>query len=124
MDNLTIRKTKYTMGVSFDAASGLLNMEGSSYPENAIEFFRPIQDWIAAYLKEQRATVTLTLKLEYLNTSSSKCILDLFSALEQFQESSGNVKVRWYYETDDEDMLEIGEDFSQDLNLPFEFIAF
>jgi len=33
MDNLQIAKTKYTAGVQFDATIGILEMEGSSYPE-------------------------------------------------------------------------------------------
>ena len=65
------------------------------------------------------ATV-LNVQLEYFNTSSSKCILDVFKKLESV--SGSEVSVKWYYEEDDEDMLEAGEDYEAIIDLPFEMI--
>ena len=58
--------------------------------------------------------------MEYFNTSSSKCILDVFKKLESISDSS--VSVKWYYEEDDEDMLEAGEDYEAIIDLSFEMI--
>ena len=33
-----------------------------------------------------------------------------------FQEQGNNVKIRWYYLEDDEDMLEMGEDYADLVN--------
>ena len=46
MDNLLITKTKSTLGVDFSVQGGLLNIEGSSYPENTRDFFEPLIAWI------------------------------------------------------------------------------
>ena len=60
------------------------------------------------------------MQLEYFNTSSSKCILDVFKKLESL--AGTEVSVKWYYEEDDEDMLEAGEDYEAIIDLPFEMI--
>jgi hypothetical protein len=61
-------------------------------------------------------------KLEYFNTSSSKCILDLFKQLEKLNQQNTEVKINWYYEEDDEDMAEAGEDYDAIIDLPFKMI--
>ena len=43
-----------------------------------------------------------------------------FKKLESVLKSE--VSVKWYYEEDDEDMLEAGEDYEAIIDLPFEMI--
>jgi hypothetical protein len=62
----------------------------------------------------------VNIKLEYFNTSSSKCILDVFKKLETV--GGTNMTINWYYEEDDEDMLEAGEDYQAIINIPFKMI--
>ena len=63
------------------------------------------------------------MQLEYFNTSSSKCILDVFKKLENLHNKSvAEVVINWYYEEDDEDMLEAGEDYQSILKLPFKMV--
>ena len=63
---------------------------------------------------------TISINPDLFNTSSSKCILDVFKKLETL--SGTEVKVNWYYEEDDEDMLEAGEDYQAIIDLPFKMI--
>jgi len=60
--------------------------------------------------------------MEYFNTSSSKCIYDLLKEIKSLKEGGKDVRVRWYYEQYDEDMMEAGEDYSDLLDLPFAFV--
>ena len=53
----------------------------------------------------------VNVQLEYFNTSSSKCILDVFKKLEAIHKAKNDVIINWHYEEDDEDMLEAGEDY-------------
>jgi tagatose-1,6-bisphosphate aldolase len=63
----------------------------------------------------------LHIQLEYFNTSSSKCLLDILKKLQIVSQNGGSkVKVVWYYEEDDEDMLEAGEDYQAIIRIPFE----
>jgi hypothetical protein len=81
-----------------------------------------LNDWIDEYAANPKAQTTVDIKLEYFNTSSSKCILDLFKLLEKLNEKSTKVKINWFYEVEDEDMAEAGEDYRAIIDLPFEMI--
>jgi len=124
MNNLTIEKTKYTMGINFDKDNGQMEMVGSSYPENALEFFGPIIQWLKDYISLVKKNIALNIKLNYLNTSSTKCILDVFEILDHYHKASGNVKVNWYYAANDEDIMETGEELAEDFDFPIAFISY
>ncbi len=66
--------------------------------------------------------VKVNIQLEYFNTSSSKCILDVFKKLEKINSGGSTVIINWHYEEDDEDMLEAGEDYEAIINVPFKMI--
>ena len=101
-------------------SSGDLLLKGRSIPENSIEFYKPLIEWIESYSESPNSSTVLNVQLEYFNTSSSKCILDVFKKLESV--TGSEVSVKWYYEEDDEDMLEAGEDYEAIIDLPFEMI--
>lgn len=124
MNNLKIARTKYTMEVNFNKDTGILEMAGSSYPENALDFFGPLINWIKGYISEIDKPLVMDIRLHYLNTSSTKCILDIFEVLDQYHKAGGSVKIAWYYEEDDEDIMETGEELGEDFDFPIEFIAY
>ncbi len=124
MDNLKIAKTKYTMEIDFNKDTGVLEMAGSSYPENALDFFGPIIKWFKDYISEVKKQMVLNIRLNYLNTSSTKCILDIFEILDQYHQTGGAVKINWYYAEDDEDIIETGEELAEDFDFPIDFIAY
>lgn len=119
---LKIEATTTTPSVTFDPATGVLEFSGQSYPEDSVPFYQEIQDELAAHLEKSSQPLIIAFKLNYFNTSSSKCLLTLLESVERFQALRDNVRVRWYYEEDDEDMHSSGIDFSLDILLPFEFI--
>ncbi len=122
MDPIKIKGTRKTPDVSFDAGNGKIEIEGRSIPENSIEFYKPLVDWLDEYAKDPNANTSVDIKLEYFNTSSSKCILDVFKKLESIFKNDQSVIINWYYEEDDEDMLEAGEDYQSILKIPFKMI--
>jgi hypothetical protein len=122
MDPIKIEGTRKTPEVLFDAEKGLIEVEGRSIPENSIEFYNPLVDWLDEYAKEPKDKTEVNIRLEYFNTSSSKCILDVFKKLEAIYKSDKDVIINWYYEEDDEDMLEAGEDYQSILKIPFKMI--
>ena len=124
METLTIQGTPKTPTVEMNVDSGIIEIKGRSIPENSIDFYRPIVEWIDKYADSAAAETKVNIQLEYFNTSSSKCILDVFKKLEQVFKKNGDkgVVINWYYEEDDEDMLEAGEDYQSILKIPFKMI--
>lgn len=122
MESLLIDSTQKTPYICFDNDKGVLEIKGRSIPENSIEFYKPLVDWLEEYGKTPGDKTLVNVHLEYFNTSSSKCILDVFKKLESIHKVNQNVAINWYYEEDDEDMLEAGEDYESIIRVPFKMI--
>jgi hypothetical protein len=122
MQNLTLEGSAKTPTVNFDAQNGVLEIKGRCIPENSIEFYKPLNDWLDNYAGVAKPSTSVDIKLEYFNTSSSKCILDFFKKLEGVNGKSTEVQVNWYFEEDDEDMEEAGQDYKAILSIPFNII--
>ncbi|MEQ8908005.1 MAG: DUF1987 domain-containing protein [Vicingaceae bacterium] len=122
MENLTIEGTPKTPTIKFNPEEGKLLIQGRSIPENSIEFYKPLVDLLESYAGSPKEDTKVDIVLEYFNTSSSKCILDVFKKLEKINSDGSNVIINWHYEEDDEDMLEAGEDYQAIINIPFKMI--
>lgn len=123
MENLVIYKTKSTLAVNFDARTGILELSGSSYPENTSEFFQPLITWIQNYFLQVTKPLTLNLKIDYLNSSSIKFLSDIIDKLQHYYKSGCEVEINWYYKEDDEDMKEMGEEIKEDVAFKFNLIV-
>ena len=123
MDKLYLEGTKQTPEINFDADSGILEIKGRSIPENTFEFFNPVLTWLEQYASSPADKTIVKVNLEYFNTSSSKYILEIFKRVKTVFNDGHDVIVEWYYEEDDEEMMETGEDYEAVSGLPFELIA-
>lgn len=122
MEKIFIEPTRVTPLVNFDPDEGLLEIKGRSSPENSILFYQKIIDNLDEYAQSDRSEFQANFSFEYFNTSSSKCLFDLFKRLSRIDESGKDLIINWYYEEDDEDMMEAGEDYADLLDLEFNFL--
>lgn len=111
METLFISGTDCTPKVVFNSNGNLL-LSGRSMPEDVKKFYFPLIDWVVNIETE---TIHLDLKFEYLNTSSSKEVLELLKCLDSNYKVK-EIVVNWYYEFDDFDILELGEIYKENLN--------
>jgi hypothetical protein len=117
MQIIQLEGTEDTPKVLLDKASGIYEISGRSLPEDAADFYQPILNWLTEYAGQSNPNTDFVIKLEYFNTASSKLILDMLTKLEDIK----NSKVIWYHYEDDEDMQEAGVEFSELVDVPFEF---
>ncbi len=123
MENLIVEGTNKTPTVKLIADSGLLEISGKSIPENSFGFYQPLLTWLDNYIAQPSPKTEVKIILEYFNTSSSKCILDMLRKLESLKKTSrSEVVILWHYEKEDEDMMEAGQDYNSLVDLPFELI--
>ena len=122
MDNIYLKPTSKTPSINFDKEKGVFEISGRSIPENSIDFYKPVLDWLDNYIDQPLPETILEIKLEYFNTSSSKCLVDIFRKFEILHRNGKDTKIRWYYEEEDEDMLESGEDFKGIIKLPLNLV--
>jgi hypothetical protein len=122
-DNLIIEGTNKTPTVKLNAETGVLELSGKSIPENSFGFYQPLLLWIDSYTAHPASKTDVKIQLEYFNTSSSKCLLDILRKLDTLKKSGKSaVQVLWYYEAEDEDMMEAGQDYNSLVDLPFQLI--
>lgn len=124
MESISLEATMKTPSIEFDSIQGLLEIKGRSNPENTLDFYRPLVAWVDQYVQNPAEKTTVNIHLEHFNTSSSKSILEVFRALEPIHKNSkGEIVVNWFYEDDDEDILEAGENYESITGLPFRMVA-
>ena len=121
MSDFQLEPTPKTPKLIFDKTTGRFEISGRSIPENSIEFYKPVISWLDQYIKDPNEQTQLVIKLEYFNTSSSKCLVEILRRLEQLNKTH-DVEVKWCYEEEDEDMQESGEDFKEIIKLPIEMV--
>lgn len=122
MEKIFIEPTRVTPLVNFDPDEGLLEIKGRSSPENSILFYQKVIDSLDEFADSDRSEFTANFSFEYFNTSSSKCLFDVFKRLSRISENGKSLIINWYYEEDDEDMMEAGEDYADLLDLDFNFL--
>lgn len=118
MEALSIEPTDHTPGVEFNAQTGKLRLTGRSLPENAIEFYDPLFDWLENYIAIAPNQTELHVDLDYLNSISQKMIVEILKNTKKVQSSGKVISVNWYYDEEDEKMMEEGKAIASEFELP------
>jgi hypothetical protein len=122
MEELAIMGTPKTPAVRSDSNQGLLEITGRSNPENTIEVFKPIVNWVEEYVQNPGEKTTINIQLDHFNTSSSKSLIGILKRLEAVKKEGRDIIINWHYDADDEDILEAGENFESVIEIPFNMI--
>jgi hypothetical protein len=120
MNDLLILQTQETPQITFTSL-GNLEITGISIPENVNNFYKPIFDWLDRFGDTKPKKITLTLDLEYMNTSSTRVVLQILNKLKAFNSNGSSLSIVWKYEEDDADMKELGEDLEDSCKIVFDF---
>lgn len=121
MENLVIEGTKKTPEIQF-LTDGRLKIGGRSIPEDPSKFYNTLLLWIYDYCNNLSPTTVVDIDLEYFNSGSSKYILQLLRELKVAADKGNEIKINWYYEEGDDDILERGEYYASILEIDINFI--
>ncbi len=122
MHKLIIQPEKDKFGVNCSPEEGKIEFYGNSYPENVLEFFTPVYEWVEAFMQEVKMPMNVEFKIEYFNTSTSKCLIELFELLGNYYDEGKEVSVKWFFQEGDEDIAETGEELLEDYEFPYDII--
>ncbi|MCL2801522.1 MAG: DUF1987 domain-containing protein [Treponema sp.] len=115
-------KTDLTPYVLIDEENRYMKLEGESYHENVLAFFKDINDWLAAYLAKNYDSLTFDCELKYFSSSTVKVLLNMFLDMDN-SKNAVNVTVNWITTKKNEIIIECGEDFKEDIkNIKFNLI--
>ncbi len=131
MKTLQLNATQVTPAVDFNPKTRNLEIVGYSRPENVRDFFFPLVQWIDEYKNFIMTSktvgvdiepITFKFKFEYFNSSSAKFIYDIIILLNEFKKEGIPLKIYWFYDEDDDEVREAGEELSDMANVPFIYV--
>jgi hypothetical protein len=120
MESLVIERT--AKSPSINLSDGMIEIKGRSIPENPKKLYKPAFDWVKKYINSPAEYTRVNFNFEYIDTSSSKWILDIIRLLDQIEPDNNIVKLNWHYEVGDYDMFDLGMHLKSFVNIPFDFI--
>ena len=113
MDNLEKEATRKTPKVLLNSQSGEFVISGHSYPDNAYDFYKEIYDWLDKYIEVPLSSTKLSIEVDYFNSSTYKCFLEIIRKLENIQDANHEIEITWIYDKEDEENREAGEDLKE-----------
>lgn len=96
-------------------------LSGESYPENSLEFFSPVFKWLEEELPKY-SDLQLDINISYMNSSSTRCMLDIIDLLNAAAQRGCRVSIVWCYEKGNERALDVAEEFKEDALIPFDIV--
>ncbi len=131
MKFIDLEKTDKTPEIILDSSKKVFRISGNCLPENIRNLSRGVLDKLDAFYREQTAAgegeksesvFRVIFRLGYFNSASAKFIADVIILSADYAKKGFNLKIYWYYDDDDHDMLEAGEEMSQLVSVPMEFV--
>lgn len=116
-----ILATDKTPEVIFDS-EGTLSIKGRAMALNRTAPSEKLLDCIDKYLQNPARTTTVTIALEYLNSFGTQIIVAIIRKLSGVVQQGKILVVKWYYDAEDDDILERGHHISETFDIPIEFI--
>jgi len=122
MKDLHIDKTTQTPKIDFNAKTGQLYLSGRSLPEDSAKFYQVVFNWLDTYVKNLPVSTEVRFKLDYFNTSSAKAIFSIIVRFDELYKKDYPISIKWYYDEDDEDMKDLGEEYQDLFTIPIHLI--
>ena len=124
METLRLEQTDDSPLVELDQENNLFEISGKSLPEDVVDFYMPVLDWLNVYRANPNPKTEFSFKLIYFNTASSKLLLDILMLFEEMVEEGHAVTVKWFSLQSDEDMQEAGKEYEEMVDVPFEHATY
>jgi hypothetical protein len=132
MEKLYIGSTISSPEIILSLEENIFSITGTSRPEDVRSLYYPVIDWLKKLVDDllngthynfsSENPFRLKIDLSYFNSSSAKFLFDIFVELKNIAPSGIPVIVEWYYDNDDPELKEAGEDMSFMVDMKFKFI--
>jgi len=106
--------------IHLDKNNLIFDISGPSYAADTYSVYQKVLDWLDE-VNEFNGKLKCKFDFSLLSSASHKMVFEILLKLENLYNSGNDITVDWYYAQFDEDMLEVGEAFSETINLPFDF---
>ncbi|MCU0408404.1 MAG: DUF1987 domain-containing protein [Bacteroidales bacterium] len=132
MQTLYVEPTALTPEIRFSPSENTFMIKGTSSPEDVRAIYYPVIEWTKQYVEEiisagkngfsGAGPFTLRIELDYFNSSSAKFFYDIFLEFKKLGNIGIPVVIEWYYEEEDTDSMEAGNDIALLAGMEFKYI--
>jgi len=116
------KQTKSSPFVNLSAKNCLFEIKGSSYKDDIFVLYDDVLKWVKTEIPEIRCELKCVFNFTVFNSVSFKSLIVIFTELNNFYKRGKRIEIHWYYDKDNEEDLEIMEEFKEFLEIPFKFI--
>jgi len=125
MDAIHLEASDDTPSINLDVLDNKFEIAGRSLPENTLEFYQPVIDWLTEYARRPNYYTIFSFKLSYFSSASSRAFFDIIMILKDIHASGkSKVEVNWHYMENDDDTRDAGLDFERAIGIPFKHLLF
>lgn len=124
MEPLIIEGAENSPSVILNKQENNFEISGRSLPEEVIGFYSPVMNWLEKYVRDPNDKTLVKLKLDYINSASQRAIQEILTVLEKIKIQGKDIEIDWYFTADDDDMKEAGEEYSETIDIPFNFKSY
>jgi hypothetical protein len=130
MKFLRIESSKFTPGIVLDPNHSMMEFFGFSLPENAIEFYEPVINWLNDLISEVKIDskshpeINVIFKLVYFNSSSLRQLLEIFHLFAIIHKLGVVLNITWQYDSEDPQMADSGKELGDLVKVPINVVAY
>jgi len=110
------QQTTSTPYILIDEKNNYMKMEGSSFHEDVINFYKEIDIWLEKYLQTNFGKFTFDCEMSYFNSSTVKILLNLIMKMDKYPLNDNKVVINWITAGKNEIVIECGEDFKEEVS--------
>ena len=120
--SIGIKETLFTPSVKILRDEHRIVISGQSRLEDPTPFYEKLAVLLDETINDFKTHASIDFMLNYLNSSSSKWLFHMLKGIQGKFQGKKIITVNWYFDGDDDSMLEAGEIFQSLLSLPFNVI--
>ncbi len=119
---LAIKETGFTPSVKILGDEHRIVISGQSRLEDPAPFYEELIEVLDKNINDFKTSLSIDFFLSYINSSSSKWLFHILKGIQNKFAGKKLITINWYYDPDDESMLEAGEVFQSLLHIPFNLV--
>jgi hypothetical protein len=125
MRPLDIQAGRTTPRILYNPEENILQVIGSSLPENVYSLYEPVMEWIKEFVESPvlNPDLRIIFQIQYYNSGTIRYLAELLTKIADLHSKGLKYSVEWHYESDDENIRQAGEDLSDISETPFAMIS-
>jgi hypothetical protein len=113
-------RSNTTPYINLSLEENTFEIKGNAFSNGANDLFSEIMDWVDSNIPQLENELECVFALHVLNSVTQKSLLCIFQKLDVFLKQGKKLKVVWYCDPNDEDLIDLADDIQRFYSIPIE----